>query len=59
MKPSFKEKIKNFINKKKKKNLDQKNNSFIKDKMQSMADSQGVSDYSGSGYNGPGNECRS
>lgn len=30
-------------------------NSFIEQKMQSMKDSQGNSDFSGSGYNGPGN----
>ena len=30
-------------------------NDFIKSKNQSMKDSQGVSDFSGSAYNGPGN----
>lgn len=28
---------------------------FINSKLQSMKDSQGTSDFSGSGYNGPGN----
>lgn len=32
-----------------------KANDFIERKMQSMSDSQGASDFSGSSYNGPGN----
>lgn len=37
---------------------DTEQNEFIAKKNQSMKDSQGVSDFSGSGYNGPGNVDR-
>jgi hypothetical protein len=35
-----------------------KQDDYINKKNQSMSDSQGVSDFSGSGYNGPGNVDR-
>lgn len=47
---------KNFL--KKENSLKNESNDFMKKKNQSMSDSQGVSDFSGSGYNGPGNVDR-
>jgi hypothetical protein len=44
----------NFLND----TIPSKDDSFITQKEQSMIDSQGVSDFSGSGYNGPGNVDR-
>lgn len=41
-----------------KKNFFQKDTSSIKRTEQSMKDSQGISDFSGSSYNGPGNVDR-
>lgn len=45
----------NFLEKDK---TTKKVNDFIDRKKQSMQDSQGTSDFSGSGYNGPGNVDR-
>ncbi len=42
----------------KKENQNSQVNDFIDKKMQSMKDSQGESDFSGSSYNGPGNVDR-
>ena len=42
----------------KKENHNSQTNDFIRKKMQSMKDSQGTSDFSGSSYNGPGNVDR-
>ena len=47
---------KNFLKPEQPENNDQSD--FIKSKNQSMKDSQGVSDFSGSSYNGPGNVDR-
>lgn len=65
MKSAIMDKLKGFLsNKKSSKKIkpSNKNNNtssdFIEKKNQSLKDSQGVSDFSGSGYNGPGNVDR-